>query len=101
MTGIFPAVAHSELFGPLSRPVKDDPKQLYAFVTLAELLENDIPTPPRNLPARDAVAAEAEGRRMYHEYFHGMPIGKENLSRARVLVDRHDESQRDFCNANP
>ncbi len=80
--------------------IKDDPKKMYAFMTLAELLENDIPTPPRELPSRDAIAAEAEGRRMYKDWFHGTPIGKENLNNARVLLDDREEDRRDLCNAS-
>lgn len=86
---------------PFYSLVKDDPKKEYSFVTLAELLENDIPTPPRDLSARDARAAEAEGRRMFNNYFHGTPIGKENLNKARVLLDDRDEDRRDLCNASP
>lgn len=81
--------------------VKDDPKQMYVYVTLGELLENDIPTPLQGMSAQDAMAAEAEGRRMFKDLFDGTPIGKENLSKARIMLDRHDESQRDFCNAKP
>ncbi|MGH8105244.1 MAG: hypothetical protein ACREO2_02930, partial [Arenimonas sp.] len=81
--------------------IKDDPKKMYAFWTLAELLENDIPTPPRELSARDAMAAEAEGRRMFKDYFHGTPIGKENLNKARVWLGDRNEDRRDLCNAGP
>lgn len=86
---------------PFYSLIKNDPKKMYAFWTLSELLENDIPTPPRDLSARDARAAEAEGRRMFNDYFHGKPIGKDNLNKARVLLEQHGEDRRDLCNASP
>lgn len=86
---------------PFYSLVPDDLKSRYAFTTLAELLENDIPTPPRELSPRDAMAAEAEGRRMFKEYFHGTPIGKENLNNASIVLDDRDADRRDLCNAKP